>query len=172
MAMIQPRNEFQSKSRSLYVYLSEHFLSSEKSSSSKIQLPPLDRSETSQRTKKKRRVYRTSLYHSNSTPYTVNNLPELTARGTKPEMYRLTKQEEMFYSRSIHQPAPPPTSPVDDPIEQLILNLYQDESSDEEHPIPYRLPALKRTKQRKHINVYLPTSSTTSTTSTRIASQY
>lgn len=110
----------------------------------------INHDENQGRRKRKRRSYRKSTYHSSSSNSTQVELPQLTARGTKPDYRTGISISRSDYSVvNLQQHLAPPPSPSNDQIERVLHEPQEKTQS--------RLPSQKLFKEKQpHASFPLP----------------
>lgn len=127
---------------SLSVYLTDHLLSPRRTTTKNLFLPPIDQ------TKKKKRVFRQSLFHQTQTNNVDSNYHDLAAFGSRRPILPSIRQREKLFENNLV----PPSTPADD----FFHDFYRTTSSPDQLDVPYRLPALKKDKGRRKIRLILP----------------
>lgn len=146
------------------IYSSKHLITiprqvKQSRSDNKLLLPPIDKDDQRTRKKSKRPIYRTSLYHPNSTLHNHVDLTPLTGRGTKHDRIQIIRDDDTVRNLQRHH-APPP-SPSDDQLERIFSDLNRTRLStprsdiDTDGYVPYRLPALNQPVRQRSTAVQI-----------------
>jgi hypothetical protein len=142
-----------SKVLSFHVYLSRYAttsnISSQKSCSNRLHLPSIGKHDEIHLRKNKRQLCRISNQRSNYSPTILTDNWLLTGRSTR---------IDLSTSNNDDPPEAPPSTPMYDhrqtdvPLVNNSIGLPSIGSTDADY-VPYRLPALHRTKARTRIDV-------------------